>query len=161
MMADVIRDRDGTILSADPIKVHIRRADDSVRYNRLYDEGWNILLFDGPVGGFVTRDDMARDGCAICPGWLTPKEWAARSCRDRSEQTMWTYQSRHLPPLAVAEVFARTAFPVICELDRTTFATTWSGAVCTGTFQIIDGARTYRLTGDGAGNWTVEPEIGP
>lgn len=52
----------------DATKVHVRNKDGSLRYNRLLDSGGSRLPFASGYGS-VNRQEMAKQGCEILPGW--------------------------------------------------------------------------------------------
>ena len=48
--------------------VRVVRPDGTWRFNRLLDDGGDVLRFASGFG-WVSRRDMERDGCRIVDGW--------------------------------------------------------------------------------------------
>lgn len=52
----------------EPSRVHVRDIHGQVVYDRLLDDGGNILTW-GDGYGFLVRRDLAHDGLSLCAGW--------------------------------------------------------------------------------------------
>jgi len=63
--------------------VRVVNADGRTVYNRLLDDGRDVLFFDTP-GGMVNRRDL-QPGCRIEAGWLT------REAFDAEKRERWPH----------------------------------------------------------------------
>lgn len=54
-------------------KIHIVNKNGEATYNRLWDEGGNVMPFDSGHG-FVSREWAERNGF-VCDGWVPEDEW--------------------------------------------------------------------------------------
>lgn len=50
------------------MKVHVVDVDGRLLYNRLWDKGLAVLIFDSGYG-FLCRSDVERSHWSICLGW--------------------------------------------------------------------------------------------
>lgn len=55
-------------------KIHINDIEGKPLYNKLLDDGSNVLRFERG-GGFIARDDATKRGWIICEGWIPLKTW--------------------------------------------------------------------------------------
>lgn len=58
-------------------RVHVTDLDGNPRYNRLFDDGTNVLCFESP-GGFLARDELRWLNLQLHEGWLSDEEWGSK-----------------------------------------------------------------------------------